>query len=82
MSIILPTEYTIENRMKMARFEVVANSIPLYVKNLTMVESITISEVKTKMKISEFLLVKVKEKKPLNFPLKSRELEGNPKGFF
>ena len=76
MSIILLTEYAIENKMKIARFDVVANSIPLYVKNLTMVESITITEVKMKMKMREFLLVKVKEKKPLNLPLRSRELEG------
>ena len=45
------TEYTIENEIKIAIFDVVGNSIPLYEKNLTIVESITITEVIIKMKI-------------------------------
>jgi hypothetical protein len=81
MSIALLTEYTIENEIKIARFDEVGNSIPLYVKNLTIVESITTTEVKIKMKMSEFFLVNVIEKKPLNFPLRSRDLEGIAKGF-
>ena len=67
--------------MKIARFDEVGNSIPLYVKNLAMVESITTTEVKIKMKMNEFFLVKVKEKMTFNFPLRSRDLEGIAKGF-
>jgi metal-sulfur cluster biosynthetic enzyme len=57
MSMVLLTEYIIENERKIARFDVVDNSIPLYVMNLAIVESITTTEVKIKMKMSEFFLV-------------------------
>jgi hypothetical protein len=78
---MLITEKTTENEMKIAIFDVGGNSIPLYEKNLAIVESITIIKVKIKMKMSEFFLVNVTEKTPLNFPLRSRDLEGIAKGF-
>jgi hypothetical protein len=41
-------------------------SIPLYEKNFTVVESITIIEVKIKMKMNEFLFVSLGETYPRN----------------
>lgn len=78
---MLITEKTTENEMKIAIFDVGGNSIPLYEKNLAIVESITIIKVKSKMKMRQFFLVKFKEKIPRNFPLRSCDLEGIAKGF-
>jgi hypothetical protein len=49
------------------------------VKNLTIVESITTIDAKVKMKISETLLLKLKERESKNFLLTPGDLEGSGK---
>jgi hypothetical protein len=49
------------------------------VKNLTIVESITTIDAQVKMKISETLLLKLKERESKNFLLTPGDLEGSGK---
>jgi len=56
------TANTVEKVTKIPTFHEVGNSTPLCAKNLTIVESITTMRVKIKIKIREFLFVRLKEK--------------------
>jgi len=57
---VLLVTNTMEKITKIAMFNEVGDSTPLYAENLTIVESNTTTVVKIKMKISEVFLVRLK----------------------
>jgi hypothetical protein len=59
--------YIVKRRIKIATFDDEGSSIPLYVKNLTIVESKTITDVKIIIRRIQFFLFKFKEKPSNNF---------------
>ena len=56
---IPPTAYIVESVKKITIFDDNGSSIPLYVENLIIVESKTITDMNTEMKRTEFLLLKL-----------------------
>ncbi len=60
INIVLVITNIMEKITKIAKFNEVGNSTPLYEENLTIVESNTAMAVKIKMKISDFFLVRFK----------------------
>jgi hypothetical protein len=62
ISIMPITANIVEKVTKIPTFHEVGNSTPLCAKNLTIVESTTTMSVKIKIKIREFLLLKLNEK--------------------
>jgi hypothetical protein len=67
INIVLVITNTMEKITKIAKFNEVGSSTPLYEENFTIVESNTAMAVKIKMKISDFFLVRFKVVRLITF---------------
>jgi len=65
---------TINNKVKITKFDDIGNTTSLYVENLMIVDSITATTVKVNMKTSETFLVRLVDKEliSLSFTIRSQ----------